>query len=168
MPPSDSETVHLAKQNLMVEALTRHGWCYLQVLGSSMVPTLWPNDTVHIEARAWEKLQPGDIVLYEMGGRLYLHRLKLLQSEASGGVLITRGDAVPQDDPAVSASCLLGVLAAVRRGDTWVAVPRNVPMARRIGAMLLAKSELLMRLLLRFRIWNASLNPEGLPETPPA
>jgi hypothetical protein len=149
MPPSD--LAGFTKQQLTVEMLAGHGQCRLQVSGSSMLPALWPGDTVLIEKQPLAQLDVGDIVLYQRAGRLFLHRLVDLRQELGDVALNTRGDAVPHDDPPVLADCLLGVLGGVRRGDEWVAVPKKMSTTSRLAAILLGRSSLLVRLLLRLR-----------------
>ena len=134
-----------AKQQLIVEMLAAHGRCHLQVLGSSMLPTLWPGETVLIEKRT---LGPsvGDIVLCEREGRFFLHRLVGVKA----GFWITRGDAAGQEDPPVSADGMLGVLAGVRRGTEWVVVPKEMSAASQLVAAVLGSSRLLASVVLRW------------------
>jgi signal peptidase len=139
------------KQELTLDVLRRHGRCRLRVSGTSMLPTLWPGDTVLIETRPLSHMSVGDIVLYQRCGRLFLHRLIALPEEKFPGRIVTRGDSVPQADPAVRVEGVLGVLAGVRRGQDWVAVPRCRTPASRLAATLLARSSALVRLLLRIR-----------------
>lgn len=165
------------KHNLIMKALREHGHCRLQVSGSSMLPTLWPGDTVRIESLPFSQLNPGDlvgnIVLYDRDGRFFLHRLIGLRTNAPEGLpsealFMTRGDAIPQDDLPVPASHLLGVLAGVRRGNEWAAVPRRISTGSRLIA-LLSRSSLFVRLLLRVRSrWNSAVGGEAVPEAPAA
>jgi hypothetical protein len=138
------------KQELTLDVLRRHGRCRLQVCGTSMLPTLWPGDTVSIENRPLADMRVGDIVFYERGGRLYLHRLVALPAEKFPGRLLTRGDSMPHADPAVRLDGVLGVLEGVRRGEDWVAVPRTMTPISRLTAWL-ARSSGLVRLVLRIR-----------------
>ncbi len=143
-----------------------------------MLPTLWPGDTVLIESLPLSQLSPsymiGKVIFYERGGRFFLHRLIGLQASIPEDLpleplLITRGDAMPQDDPSVSAGSLLGVLAGVRRGSEWVAVPQRISTRSRLAAALLSRSSLLVRLFLRVRSWrNSAVDAEAVPEAPAA
>ena len=45
-----------------------------QVHGESMLPALWPGDVVEIESCSLEDIRPGEIVLAQRDGRLFLHR----------------------------------------------------------------------------------------------
>jgi len=173
---SDSVLFDSAKHNLIMKALQTHDRCRLQVSGSSMLPTLWPGDIVLIESRPPSQRNlsdmVGNILLYERDGRFFLHRLIGLRTNEdfpSEALLITRGDAMPQDDPPVPAGCLLGVLAGVRRGSEWVAVPQRIPTGSRWVAALLSRSSWSVRLLLRVRSWrNAAVGGDAVPEAPAA
>jgi hypothetical protein len=149
------------KQELTLDVLRQHGRCRLQVSGTSMLPTLWPGDTVSIEGRPLSELGVGDIVLYERCGRLFLHRLVALPAERFPGRLVTRGDSMPHADPAVRVEGVLGVLVEVRRGEDWAPVPRTMPRKSRLAAACLARSSGLVRLLLRIRS-----SPEAFPGAP--
>jgi signal peptidase I len=158
------------KKELMVDVLRKYGSCRLQVSGTSMLPTLRPGDTVSIESRGLSQLKVGDIVLYERGGRFFLHRLVALPAERFPGRLVTRGDSMPQADPAVRVESVLGVLATVRRGENWIAVPGTMPRMTRVAAALLARSGALVRLAL-YIATSPTLSPkkkrdkDGAPES---
>ena len=138
-----------AKLSLVFEALRLHGYCRFQVSGNSMLPAIWPGETVLIQSRAVEQLSSGDIVFYEMAGRVFLHRLREVRSESTGVQLITRGDAMQQADPPIPAERLLGVLASVRRNGVWVTPSRRRSTGSRIVAALAWRSDLFSRVLLR-------------------
>jgi len=136
------------KQELMVDVLRQHGRCRMRVSGSSMLPTLWPGDTVAIERRSPSEMKVGDIVLYERCGRFFLHRMVALPAERFPGRFVTRGDSMPRADPAVPVESILGVLAGVRRGEDWVAAPGAMSPMTRWAAALLARSSGLVRVAL--------------------
>jgi hypothetical protein len=159
------------KQELMLDALRRHGSCRLRVSGTSMLPTLWPGDVVSIESRRLSELRVGDIVLYDRCGRFFLHRLVALPAERFPGRLVTRGDSMPQADPAVRVESVLGVLATVRRGEDWKVVPGTMPRMSRLAAALLARSGGLVRLALYMASGPAlshkkNRDKDGAPEVP--
>jgi signal peptidase len=139
------------KQELTLDVLRGHGRCRLQVSGTSMLPTLWPGDAVSIESRPLSRMGVGDIVLYERDGRFFLHRLVALPMACSAGMLITRGDAMPQADPPIPEDALLGVVAGVRRGEDWVTVPKTMSRMSRLAGALLARSRGLALLVLHVR-----------------
>jgi signal peptidase I len=160
-----AEVVAVAtERNLLAGDVVRtFGEIQLRVTGSSMLPTLWPGDLVRIESRQFARLAPGEVVFYLREGRLYLHRLVAKREIGRDPLLITRGDAMPADDPPVPRSALLGVATAVRRHGQWV----QLPSTRSLLGRMVASSGLMQRLLLRFHLWRerraeASL-AQGLP-----
>jgi hypothetical protein len=151
------------KQEMTVEVLRKHGRCRLQISGSSM---LWPGDVVSIESARLPGVEVGDIVLYERCGRFFLHRIAALPVEKFPGRVITRGDSMPQSDPAVRVENLLGVVAGVLRGDEWVEISRRMTPKARMAAALFSKSSGLARLVLRVRSRGGSFAKvhRGAPE----
>jgi signal peptidase I len=137
-------------RNLLVAEVVRtFGEMQLQVTGSSMLPTFWPGDLVRIERRQFASLTPGEIVFYLRDGRLFLHRLAAKHQTGHEESLITRGDAMSAEDPAVPATLLLGVATAVLRRGQWIQ-PRKV---QRLLRWVVASSALIQRILLRFHFW---------------
>jgi signal peptidase I len=154
-----AEVLDLATQrNLLAgEVVRAFGQMQLRVTGSSMIPTLWPGDLVRIERRAFESLNPGEIVFYLRDGRLFLHRLVASRETSRARSLTTRGDAMAAADPAVPENCFLGVATAVRRRGEWIR-PRDV---HRLLRWFLASSALMQQIILRVHSWW-----EGQPKAP--
>src|SRR5271157_1377561 len=84
------------KLDLAAQVLSSGGAIRLQALGTSMLPSIWPGDVLSIEHKPGEEIVPGDIVLVARDGRFFIHRL--IEKHNSGW--ITRGDSLPQPDPA--------------------------------------------------------------------
>ena len=159
------------KRELALLVLRTHGHCRLQVAGSSMLPNLWPGDTVLIETRKFSDLQVGDAVLFERLGGMFLHRIVRRSFGAVGAALVTRGDSMQQEDEPIEAASSLGVLAAVQRGGDWIAVDGPPSRASRAFGLLLSRSSFLARLalLLRYRLFQFRLplvSAPPMPETP--
>jgi hypothetical protein len=76
-----------------------------------MLPALWPGDVVEIASCSLEDLRPGEIVLAQREGRLFLHRLvgRFTGSGTLNGFLL-RGDSMPGPDPQFPVEALLGRL----------------------------------------------------------
>ncbi len=136
------------KQSLLVRALRERGSCRFQVSGSSMLPTLWPGDLVLIQRRPPEQLVVGDVVLHQSDGRFFLHRLESCQTHDDRVHFVTRGDAMPQQDPPFSSDHFLGVLASVQRDGDWLSLPLRMPATARVLAALVRRSSQFSRLLL--------------------
>ena len=161
------------KHALTAEMLRFHRQCRLQVSGTSMLPTLWPGETVLIEQCPIDKLCIGDIVMYERNGLFILHRLTGLPGTVSqifspNPVLIARGDFVPHEDLPIQANSVLGVLAGVQRGSRWVPVSQKMSTASRWVAVLLRRSNWLLRALLRIRGSHRTEPARAMSEVPAA
>jgi signal peptidase I len=91
-----------------------------------MLPSLWPGDILTIEGTSCHVPAPGDIVLVLRNQRAFIHRVE--EKRDCGGQLqwITRGDAVPQNDPPVAASEVLGRVSSIQRNHRTI-VPRRQP-----------------------------------------
>ena len=72
------------------------------VLSGSMEPALSVNDLVIVHAQ--EAYESGDIVVYQSGHMLVLHRLV----ELADGVAVTQGDANNAADPPIAVSAIKG------------------------------------------------------------
>lgn len=84
--------------------------------GGSMAPFLRAGRTVWVRPCAGEVLRRGDVVLYEAGSRLVLHRLRRVE----GGWLLPAGDAHRRADGWVRREAVLGRVER-RRGDALIA-----------------------------------------------
>ena len=104
--------------SLAMETLQSFGEFQFVAWGSSMVPSLFPGDTLIIRRAAPEDACNGDVVLFARKGRFHAHRLVDRKMAADGPIqLITRGDSLDKNDPPFSESELLGrVTAVLRRG----------------------------------------------------
>lgn len=129
-----------AKTCLASEVLRSFGELRLQVLGSSMLPSIYPGDILTVHRTEIVRVAPGDIVLYARKGRLYAHRVveKILDGE--GILLLTRGDTLAENDPPVSAAELLGQVASIVRGPFRLAPGRKPSAYGRIVAGLVRRS----------------------------
>lgn len=105
------------KLTLAVEMLQRQGAVQLRAWGTSMLPIIWPGDLVTIESAAHNELIPGDILLLLRDKSFFLHRLVERSETENSFSWITRGDAMPQNDPPAAASQILGRLVRIDRGD---------------------------------------------------
>jgi signal peptidase I len=107
-PDSAKEAVKCA---LFVQVISRYGRAKLKALGSSMIPAIWPGDTLLVELRTLSGLGVGDVAVYLRGERLFAHRVVKIGSERERTV-ITRGDAMAHDDPPLLADEIVGRVQA--------------------------------------------------------
>jgi len=93
-----------------------------------MLPALWPGDLLTIQRAVCDEIAAGDIVLVLRDHRFFIHRLVGWQLGRDGLLSVTRGDAMPQDDPPAAASEVLGRVARIRRGNRSFVPSRRVSM----------------------------------------
>jgi len=145
---TDVRAGQAARQALFIEVLHTAGEARLAVMGTSMLPAIWPGDIVTVRRCKLEAMRPGDVVFYRRSEVLVAHRLlaKL------GDCFLSRGDSLPACDPPADGSAVLGQIIAIERNG------RPVPVARswrlRIASALLRHSELCTRVALRLRRWK--------------
>ncbi|MFZ0145141.1 MAG: S24 family peptidase [Candidatus Sulfotelmatobacter sp.] len=125
------------KLGLARETLRCHGTVKLKAWGTSMLPSLRPGDLLTVRSAAHDEVVPGDIVLVLRDNRFVIHRLVERQQFQDCLSWITRGDAMPQNDPPVAASEVLGRVASVRRANRSFVPSRKVsPLHAKLAWML--------------------------------
>ena len=103
--------------SLAKETLRSFGEFRFVAWGSSMLPSVFPGDTLIVRHETAETAPVGVIVLLARQGRLYAHRLVDKTQESGQLRLIVRGDALSSDDPPFAEDEVLGrVTAVIRRG----------------------------------------------------
>ena len=137
------------KVGLAIEVLRTSGRLELCPRGYSMLPTLWPGDTVTVQAYPFEQVEPGQVILYQRQGRLYLHRV--IGREPDGAGLVTRGDAMSQCDAAVRREEFLGMAVAVRTPGEQARELGECSALRRAAGWLMGSSDRVRSLALRWR-----------------
>jgi signal peptidase I len=124
---------------LAAEMLRRRGTVHLKAWGTSMLPAVWPGDLLTIQGVGHDEAAPGDIVLVLRDGRFIVHRLVEVQRGENCCSWITRGDAMPGNDPPAPAFELLGRVAGICRGN------RSFVPSRRISRLNFAMAWMLCR-----------------------
>jgi len=140
------------KCQLAEEVLCLAGELRLRVTGTSMMPSVWPGDILHIRRQDATAALPGDIVLVHRQGRLCAHRVVKKISKEGEPYWITRGDSLPDDDPPVSRRELLGRVTCILRGRsqlTRIDASRGIGWWARLVGPVLRHSEWPRSLLLR-------------------
>ena len=105
------------KLGLAAEMLRGRGTVYLKAWGTSMLPSVWPGDLLTIQSAVHDEIFPGDIVLVLRNNRFFVHRLVERRGSKDCASWITRGDAVPQNDPPAATCEMLGRVASIRRAN---------------------------------------------------
>lgn len=124
--PHTLEANENPKFGLAAEMLRGRGTVHLKAWGTSMLPSVWPGDLLTIQGAADDEVVPGDIVLVRRNNRFLVHRLIEMRPSQDCDSLITRGDAMPDNDPPAAVSELLGRVAGIRRGDRSFVPSRRV------------------------------------------
>jgi signal peptidase len=154
-----TQTLENCKADLAVEALRAGGSIRLQVLGSSMLPSVWPGDIVNVDGGPIDEIVPGDIVLCERESRFFVHRLVGRYESQSGVFWITRGDSMPQNDPLFSDGQLLGRVSSIHRNGRATSPKGQRSEFSRLLGWMLCHSDSLRNLALRL---HALRGREGL------
>jgi signal peptidase I len=109
------ESKQEARLDLAAEVLHRFGEVRLVAHGSSMIPSIYPGDLLTVRSESVTNARSGEIVLFLLGGRFFVHRVMRKWPQRDRVLFATRGDALPQEDPPVDASQLLGRVTAILR-----------------------------------------------------
>jgi len=157
--PCPLEDLEDPKLGLAAEMLRGRGTVHLTLRGTSMLPSLWPGDLLTIESAAYDEVVPGDIVLVMRDNRSFVHRLVERRGVQGDFSWITKGDAVPHDDPPVAAPELLGRVAYVRRADRSFVPSRRVSLLHRTLARMLCRWDRLRNLALRIHAARLQAGP---------
>lgn len=154
------------KLDLVMKALRRRGRVQLRVWGVSMLPSLWPGDLLTLQTATPEDVIPGDIGLVVRNKRCFIHRVVAKQIGEDSISFVTRGDAMPDNDP-IAAAEFLGLVTAVRRADRTFVPARRLSLARSVVGWILCRSYHLRFLSLRLHAmwlygWNHLVRPRRL------
>ena len=145
------------KCNLAVEVLRSFGQVQLRVAGTSMLPTLWPGDLLTIEPTPIESILPGDLVVYARQHQFVVHRV-VKGAIAQTQTLVTRGDAVPHTDSAITSEQFLGRVTRIHRNGRQVVPARRVAHVRRLSGRALFHFDRLRSLAMHcYRWWSANV-----------
>jgi hypothetical protein len=156
------ESWNAERSALAADALHRGGRLRLQVRGESMLPSVWPGDTVEVADCQLEDIHPGEIVLALREDRLFLHRF--LAHRKDGGFQL-RGDSMAAPDPIFPSTGFQGRLVGILRAGCASPLPVPLrPWSRALG-VLLCYCGIARRLALKIHNWRttqAILLPDSL------
>lgn len=157
--PSTLETREDPKLGLAAEMLRRRGTIHLKAWGTSMLPSVWPGDLLTIQNAAYDELIPGDIVLVLRDNRFFVHRLVEKRLGPDSLSWITRGDAMPHNDPPAAVADLLGRVASIRRANRSFVPSRRVLPLHSALAWMLCRSDRFRNLTLRMHAASLQAGP---------
>jgi hypothetical protein len=109
------ESKQEARLDLAAEVLHRFGEVRFVAHGSSMIPSIYPGDLLTVRSESIAEARTGEIVLFLLGGRFFVHRVMRKWPERNRIVFATRGDALTQEDPSVDSTQLLGRVTLILR-----------------------------------------------------
>jgi signal peptidase I len=137
--PSVPAEIAAVRCDLACEVLRSFGSLRFRATGWSMLPTVWPGDTLVVKRVSPDQVHAGDVVLVGREGRLCAHRV--VSAQDSGRLhWITQGDAMPAPDRPVSASELLGRVDYLIRAGRLIQVPSALTMAESLVAKIVQRS----------------------------
>lgn len=143
-----ADDVHALKCELAAEVLRSCGTLRLRVTGWSMLPAVWPGDTLLVESARTGAVIEGDIVLFGRESRLFVHRVI---KDLGNSRFLTRGDAMPQPDPVVHSQELLGRVSHIVRDGKRAAVRGSRRIPERAIATMVRHSHTAARVLVGIR-----------------
>ena len=138
----------ILKGELAREVLRSSGTLRLSVTGWSMLPTIWPGETLVIERVRCDAVEKGDIVFSCVNGRFFVHRVIDKKKAGADSMLVTRGDGRAQADPPVSGSEVLGRVSFILRDGHPTEPVGDLPLRNRVVMALIRRSHLFARLVI--------------------
>jgi signal peptidase I len=141
------DAAHALKCELAGEVLRSSGTLRLRVMGWSMLPVVWPGDTLVIERVENGTVSEGDIILFRRDRRFFAHRVVGKSSAAGDAQLLTRGDALAQADPPVGDRDLLGKVTFIIRNGKCIEPSRTPRFSERAVSALVRSSEIAARVV---------------------
>jgi signal peptidase I len=141
------DDAHSLKCELAGEVLRSSGTLRLKVMGWSMLPSVWPGDTLVIERANSNTVSEGDIVLFGRDRRLFAHRVVTKSIYDGNERVVTRGDAMPAPDSPVSQDELLGKVSFILRNGRCIEPSKTLGFSERAVAALVQRSEIAARVV---------------------
>jgi hypothetical protein len=135
-PPLESTL----KCELAAEVLRSFGTLRFAATGWSMLPSVWPGETLVVERVQPDEVHIGDLVLVGREGRLCAHRVIGTAGDCQNPRWITQGDALPVPDRPVAGNELLGRVAYLVRAGKLIAVPAKLSLGERLVARIVRRS----------------------------
>ena len=128
------------KCDLASEVLRSFGTLRFEATGWSMLPSMWPGDTLMVHRVSPDQVHVGDVVLVGRDGRLCAHRVVSRSEDTETLRWVTQGDAMAGPDPPVNESELLGRISYLMRAGRLIAVRAELSAVERLTAKIVARS----------------------------
>ncbi len=109
----------LVIHDLVKEALQKERCLTTSTTGFSMSPLIYPGDEIQVRRCSLEEIKRGDIVLFKTGGRLIIHRVHRIETDANRIPIrfITKGDAVSSFDEPNDAHSILAKITSCGKSN---------------------------------------------------
>jgi signal peptidase I len=137
---STSDAGTTLKCELAAEVLRSFGTLRFAATGWSMLPSVWPGETLVVERVNQDQVRIGDVVLVGREGRLCAHRVVDKVDDAESHQWITQGDALPVPDRPVAGNELLGRVTYLIRAGMLVPVPARLSVVENLVAKIVRRS----------------------------
>ncbi|HTA50511.1 MAG TPA: hypothetical protein VK930_13745 [Verrucomicrobiae bacterium] len=138
---------HALKCELAGEVLRSFGSLRFKATGWSMLPSVWPGDTLVIERVSPDRVRVGDLMLVGRDSRLCAHRIVSVAEGCGGPRWITQGDANTAPDQPVNENDLLGRVAYLVRAGKLIPVPAELSVVDHLIAKIVRRSKTAARAL---------------------
>jgi signal peptidase I len=138
---------HALKCEMAAQVLRTFGTLRLEVTGLSMLPSVWPGDTLFLERREMGEIAAGDIILFTRRDKLVAHRVLRKTGGGDETYAITRGDGLLSTDDPVSPAELLGRVRSVSRAGEYVSPDADSGFLMRVASEMVRRSGWIARIL---------------------
>jgi len=150
--PNASDNAQAMGCELAREVLHSAGRLRLGITGWSMLPTIWPGDTLVIERVGCEEVCMGDVVLFGRDRRLFVHRVIAKTGNLAEEVILTQGDGMSHPDQAVKPSELVGRVSFILRRGKCIEPKRSLQFFDGIVAALVRRFYWAARILAELHV----------------
>jgi hypothetical protein len=136
------------KCELVDDVLRSFGTVRLKVTGCSMLPSVWPGDTLIVRRRDAQEVAVGDILLYRRKESLIAHRVVSEPDSLGRSRVGVRGDAFPGQYELLFRSEILGTVSRIVRGEKSILPPSRLKYHHRLIGILTWHSHSFARLVI--------------------
>jgi len=137
---ADSDARNALKCELATEVLRSFGSLRFAATGWSMLPTVWPGDTLVVDRVGQDQVRIGDVVLVGREGSLRAHRIIGTDGDPDNPQWITKGDALPKPDRPVTGNELLGRVTYLIREGKLIPLPAELSGVESLVARVIRRS----------------------------
>jgi signal peptidase I len=127
------------KCDLATDFLRSFGSLRFRATGWSMLPSIWPGDTLVVERVSGDQVQVGEVVLVGRDGRLCAHRVVSRAESFGSPQWTTQGDAMPAPDRPVIETELLGRVSHLIRAGNCIAVAAELSVVAKLMAKIVRR-----------------------------